>query len=264
MAMASGSDIDPRVMEVAQGVAKEAAAEGAEAVVLMWSWVRGDAHPESDVDICVVGRGTGCRLQRSGGLLVAISWQSAEEVREEFRTPGHVGGAVPAWRNAMILYDPKGIAREVQREARAWSWKSITQACDAWVAEELTGWAEEAHKLVANLHLGRPWAAGVQRSLLAIYIAPILGVHHRILYDTESRLWDLVGERMGERWRRAQAAALGSGGETFQQTCAAALELYALAASKSEHLLNARQRAVVAHACALSGHQLPEDPGSGP
>lgn len=75
----------------------------------------------------------------------------------------------------------------------------LGKSVERWVAEELTSYAEEVHKLVGNLQLKRKSAAAVQRSLLAIYMSPILAVHHRILYNTENQLWDLVSKRMGKK-----------------------------------------------------------------
>ncbi len=126
----------------------------------------------------------------------------------------------------VILHDPKGFARDLQREARAWTWSALSKTCDSWVAEQIVGYAEEVHKLVGNLELGRPRAAAVQRCLLALRIAPIFAVHHRFLYDTENCLWDLVASKMGQPWARVQDRAPGLGGEDSEDTCNAALELY--------------------------------------
>jgi len=243
-------------LHTAKAVARELAAEGAEAVVLMGSWVRGDAHRESDLDVNAIGRGTFYRLERRGPFLVSTSWRTAAAWRKTFRDPASVGGAIPGWRRARILYDPRGVARALKDAARQWTWAILGDRADAWVAEEITGYAEEAHRLVGNLATRRPWAAAVQRSVLALRMAPILAVRHRILYETENRLWDLVAAKMGTRWRRAQGAALGVGGESLRVGCVAALELFVLAARDVKPLLDHRQTAVVAHACDVAGHAL--------
>lgn len=76
----------------------------------------------------------------------------------------------------------------------------------------------------------------------------VLAVGPRILYGSENRLWDLVGEAMGEGWRRTQSAALGLGDEGFEATCRAALNLYGLAVDNVDDLLDERQRGVVRRA----------------
>ena len=100
--------------------------------------------------------------------------------------------------------------------------------------------------------------ASVQRSLLVMYLAPIIAVHHRILYDTENQLWDLVSSRMGTKWAELQSVAAGEGSQSFEDTCRAALLLFALAAREVTHLLNQRQYQVVAHACEIAGYPLPD------
>ena len=72
------------------------------------------------------------------------------------------------------------------------------------MAEVVTGYAEEVHKLAAALRNGNRPLAAVQRSLLA--------VHRRILYGSENRLWDLASGVMGEEWvARTAIRRSGSG-----------------------------------------------------
>jgi hypothetical protein len=242
----------PEVTRVARKVARRLVKEGAVAVTLVGSRVRGDFYAESDIDIRVIGRKNLYRLDRVGGFLVSIAWKTEGATWRELRSPAQAGGAVPAWRLAVILHDPKGVAKALKRAARDWTWGALGKRREAWVAEEFTGWAEEVHRLVGNQELGRSWAAAIQRSILALRLAPILAVHHRILYDTENNLWDLVGEKMGVRWSRAQSAALGMGGERFKESCDAALRLYAIAAEELRDSLDDRQRAIVEHACEIA------------
>lgn len=245
-----------RVLQVAHAVSERLVSEGAEAVVVFGSQVRGDAYKESDIDVHAIGKGSSYRLEVFQGFLVSISWATATKHHRAFRNPGEVSGIIPAWRNALVLYDPKGIAKELKGKAQEWQWASLGKRADNWVAEELTGWAEEVHRLIGNLRLKRKSAASVQRSLLAVYMARVLAVHHRILYDSENRLWDLVSARMGKSWSNVQSAALGEGGESFEDTCNAALELFSMAAKEVKHLLDRRQYQVVVNACKIAGHPL--------
>jgi hypothetical protein len=248
--------MDRRVLLVSQAVSRRLARQGAEAVVLFGSWVRGDAYKESDVDIHAIGRGPHYRLERDQGFLVSVSWITARQHRQAFTDPSKAGGIIPAWRNAAIIYDPRGIADSLKQEAKNWVWEPLSKQADRWVAEEITGWAEEVHRLIGNLQLGRRSAAAVQRSVLAIKMAPILAVHHRIFFDTENQLWNLVSSRMGARWAQLQSIALGEGNQSFEDTCKAALQLYAFVVREVKYLLNRRQYRVVAHACEIAGHSL--------
>ncbi|MDP8901718.1 MAG: nucleotidyltransferase domain-containing protein [Actinomycetota bacterium] len=228
--------------------------EGAEAAVLVGSHARGDAGPNSDVDVLAVGpQAFSFRLEHRGGLLVSVSSRPPEAYRREMADPGCVGTAVPGWREAVVLHDPNGTAGALIEEAEAWTWGPLERRCDGWVAEEITSLAEEVHKLVAATRTGDRVRAAVQRSVLALRPSQVLAVHRRILYGSENRLWDLVAEAMGEGWHQAQFAALGLNGEPFEETCRAALGVYGLAADEAQSLLDERQRRVVRHAQVLSG-----------
>ncbi len=244
------------VMRVSREVVRELVSNGAEAVMLVGSHVRGDTYGESDVDICAIGRGRSYSLRRVDGFLVSISWNTVKSWRRKLREPVEAGGAVPALRCAIILHDPRGIAAALKHEATEWTWDALGRRRETWVAEEFTGWAEEVHKLIGNLELGRLWAAAIQRSLLAVRLAPVLAVHHRILYDTENQLWDLVGKKMRGAWPRTQSAAFGMGGQTFAETCIAALELFILAAEELGSVLNCQQQEVARHACAIARNTI--------
>jgi len=251
--------MDREVLLAGQAVSRRLARQGAEAVVVFGSRVRGDAYKESDVDIQAIGKRSYCRLERHRGFLISVAWMTAREHRQAFKDPSMVGGIVLAWRNAAIIYDPRGIACDLKKEAKSWRWQPLGKQANSWVAEEITGWAEEVHRLIGNLQLGRGVAAAVQRSVLAIRMAPILAVHFRILYDTENQLWSLVSTRMGTEWTRLQSIALGEGHQNFEDTCEAVLRLYATAAQEVRHLLNQRQLQVVEHACEMAGHPLVVD-----
>jgi hypothetical protein len=242
-------------LPVAREAARDLAMDGAEAVVLVGSRARGDAGPESDLDLLAVGpREFSGRLERRGGFLVSSSSRPLEGHRWALADPGSVCTDVPGWREAVVLHDPQEIAAALISGARAWTWAPLQERCDRWVAEEISSFAEEVHKLAAALDHENRSGAAVQRSLLAMRLAPVLAVHHRILYGSENRLWDLVSDAMGEEWRKTQHPAFGLGGETFDETCAAALRLYGLAGGTVEHLFDERQERVVRHALWIAGY----------
>lgn len=246
-------------LRVSRTVARELQADGARAVVLTGSHARGVASRHSDIDLVAIyarPRGdrwrAGWSLMNRGGHLVSVAPRTSAGVRAAFRDPRQIPTSVPGWRDARVLHDPEGIAKQLKAEARRFRWAAVAEASDAWVAEATTGWSEEVHKLVAMLEQGETLGAGVQRSVLAIHLAPIMALHRRILYGSENRLWDIVADAMGEPWASTQRAALGAGGEPFDESCRAALRLFTLAADAVMPLLNDHQRAVVAHATALA------------
>jgi len=84
-------------------------------VVLFGSWIQGDAYKESDLDILAIGRGPRHQPERFQGFPISSSWSSVRQVRRSFKDCRSVGGVIPAWRNAVILYDPEEIASVLRR-----------------------------------------------------------------------------------------------------------------------------------------------------
>ena len=241
------------VFSVARRVAGRLAADGAEAVVLVGSHARGDAGPTSDIDLLAVGEESYLpRLDVREDLLVSVSVQPFAVHRESFGMPEMVCEAVPGWRGATVLHDPQGRVASLIREAREWTWGPLKPRCDAWVAEEVTARAQTVHKLLSAKDGERLPLASVKRYLLVTRLTPAIAVHRRVLFGSESRLWRLVADAMGEEWGRAQSAALGENDEGLEEGCVAALRLYALAAREVQSLLDDRQRRVVHHARLLA------------
>jgi hypothetical protein len=221
------------------------------------SWVHGTAHRESDVDLYVLGSGPDYRLEWHGDLLFSISYRTVEQVETSFREPFAVGSVVLGWREAVILRDPEGVAVRLKQEAADWTWDTVgEQRCNAAVAEAITGLAEEVHKLVVSRELSDRWTAAVQRSILGLRLAPIMALRLRLLYGSENWLWDIVAQRLGEGWGRAQGAALADEGQGFEERCRGALQLYGMAAESVRDLLSPDQLEVVGHACAVAGYSL--------
>jgi hypothetical protein len=254
--------IDPKVLRVARAVAREAVRDGALAVALTGSHIRGDATQHSDIDLIVLlpkpppGRTWTAPISMREGHLVSVTWETVASVRVSFRNPALFTTFVPGWRDVLILEDTRGVAARIQVRARNWTWESVADVADAWVAQRIAGYAEEVHKLVAALEQRNHHAAAAQRSLLAVHLASFVAVRRHMLFGTDNVLWDRVGEGMGARWRRAQSRAFGESGESLAVSCRAALALYALAATEAWVLLDRRQRVAVARACAIAGHPI--------
>jgi hypothetical protein len=248
--------VHPDILDIVSIITDRLVGEGAVAVMLMGSHVRGDAHPHSDIDMVAIGDGPDYVLERSYDHLVSLSWKTFESFATSFENPSAVGGVVPGLRECMILHDPEGVALRLKQQAVSWDWDSIGVSCDAQVADEVTGLAEEVHRLVGCLDTGNMTMAAVLRSILSFRMASILSLHLRILYNTENRIWDLVNREMGEHWTEVQGRAFGLNDESFRDTCDAALELYTIAGAQVQHLLDENQREVVEHACAAAGYPL--------
>jgi hypothetical protein len=240
---------------------------GAKAVVLTGSHARSAAGPDSDIDITAIGDDPdGTRMEVLDSQLFSVAWRTERTERLAMRDPARAGAAVPAWRSVQILHDPRGVAAALQREARAWRWEDLGAAGDTWVAEQVTGFAEEVHKLVAARRRDDTLGIALQAGILALRLGPIMAVAERILYESENVLWHLLDERLGEPWRSTQALALGIGAPSDHASVAASLELYRLVAAAADPFLDERQRTVVERALALiasSEAEVAPDSGSG-
>jgi catechol 2,3-dioxygenase-like lactoylglutathione lyase family enzyme len=227
-------------------------AEGAIAVVLTGSHARAAAGPDSDIDVTAIGEGlTRARMEVLDGQLFSIAWRTAEGEREAMRDPGRAGATIPAWRAVRLLHDPDGIAAALQREAREWRWSQIGADCDRWVAEEVTGFAEEVHKLAGARRRGDRLGEAIQRPILGVRLGVVMAVAERLEYESENVLWRLLDERLGEPWRSTQWAALGISGESADDRTEATLALYRLIAQRADAAMDRRQRAVVGRALHL-------------
>jgi hypothetical protein len=142
-------------LSVTQEAARELMQAGAVAVMLTGSRATGNATAESDIDLYAIGDGSEYLLERRGDFLVSVSWRREEEIERSYSSPADVGVLVPGWRQAIILTDPDGVAARLAERATSWTWDVIgDDPLNEWVTEQLTGYAEEVHKLEAHIARG--------------------------------------------------------------------------------------------------------------
>lgn len=241
---------------VARAVAAEYSKRGTRAVLLAGSWVRGDAHRHSDIDLWILGRRRDSEALWREPFVVSISHTTETAERRKFREPGRLGGVIPGWRLAIPLYDPDGIAARLKSEARRFRWNDVAEKCDRWVGESLVGWGEEAVKLVRALSEGRLQTACVQRNLLADALGFVMAIHRRMFWDSENEFWERIGAAVGGAWQAAQATALCDPRSDPERTCLAALDLYRETARETRGVLRGDRLAVVTHTCEVIGRPL--------
>jgi len=228
------------------------------AVLLAGSWARGDAHEASDVDLLVIlpgGRRRHRAIERDGRM-VCVSYLSRADARRELRDPARLGGAVPAWRVARILRDPRGVAARLKADARRFRWSTVRSARDRYIADQLVGWAEEVTKLLRAMDRGERETAAVQRNLLANQMAFLRVLPLERLWDTENGLWERAAKWAGPEFAAAQRAALGTDSEGWLASCEGALRLYSLTARANRDRLRGEGRRIVSETCRRSGYPM--------
>ena len=244
------------MIRLARRLVDELDPRGTAAVVLAGSWVRGDAHEASDLDLWVVGRRGRDRILERDGRMVCVKFSRVADERREMRNPGRVDGAILGWRNAKILRDPTGVAARLRAEARRFRWSRLHPARERYVADQLAGWAEEVAKLLRALATGERDTAAVQRNLLANRMAFLRLIGRERLWETENGLWELAARTESRAFRSAQRAALGSDRADWRRSCEAALRLYALTAQASLPMLRGENRRIIVTACRRAGYPI--------
>ncbi len=240
--------MEPEIRDLVGRVSERLLEQGAVATVVTGSHARGTATAESDVDVFAVGDGPSQRFEWHDGRLVSIHWWTPDEARQRMQRPESALVSVAGWKDAVVVDDPSGVAAELQREAREWSWERIDREADAWVAERLVGWAEYVHKLVAALDSDRLLDACAIRAETAIRVGEVFAVHRRLTFETENGLWEAVARADGAEWEAALVAAFARDGQDPHTSATAALALYSLLAREAGDLLRGDQRVVIDHA----------------
>jgi predicted nucleotidyltransferase len=247
------------VRRLAHQLVEEVGGRGTAAVVLAGSWARGAAHEASDIDLWVV---TGHpprsrhRMLLRGDRLVSVKFSTPREEHLEMRDPSHFDGAVPGWRSARILRDPRGVARRLKREAERFRRSFIRGPVRKYVAGQLAEWAEEVVKMLRALETGERETASVLRNVIANRMAFLRLLPLEVWWTTENGLWEMAGRRGGAEFRRAQRSALGTDGSSWRKSCEAALRLYSLTARANLRYLSGENRRVVESACQRAGYPL--------
>jgi hypothetical protein len=238
--------LDARVAAAAHRASAELIGAGAEAVALVGSHLTGSATEHSDLDLIALGPGE-YRLEWRDDLLLAVSWRTAADTRASFRQPDTAGIAVPAWRTALILADPGGVARALQHEAHAWRWQSIGAECDRWVAGQVAYYAEDVLRLAgcALRPNGRDALAAAHCAVLAMRLTAILAVHRRLLLASENDVWNAVATREGPQWTELRDRALAVVPAPLPDRARAALDLYRQTVHRTDAVLDPAGRAVV-------------------
>jgi len=194
------------------------------------------------------------------GRMVSVKFSTPKEERLELRDPSHFDGAVPGWRSARIVRDPKGVAARLQHEARRFRRSSVRMAVRRYVGDQLAECAEEVTKLLRALETGERETASVFRNVLSNRMAFLRALPLERWWTTENGLWEWAGRQGGGAFRRAQRSALGTDGSGWRKSCEAALRLYSLTARANGRYLFGENRRVVEAACRLAGYPLRRAP----
>ena len=216
---------------------------------------RGDAGPYSDIDLVRFlpdERTTDDDgSYHIAGRLVVVSSVTPLTVEGWFTQPEEAVNVVAGLRAGHALHDPQLHFARIRERAATFHWtEDLDRRADAWVAAQLVGWAEEAHKGLEGLarnDVGRLLNA---RFGLSWGLARVMTVHRRILLRSDNSFLEQLGEALGEgsAWMRLCRHAFGLNHEVDQPLpgqVRAGLALYATTAALVQRTLTASQAELV-------------------
>ena len=243
-------ELDPEVRALVERVSARLLEQGAKATLLTGSHARGEAGPNSDVDLFAVGDGPRQRVEVLDGRTVSVHWFTPEEARQRLSSPLKGYLAAHGWGDAILVDDPVGVGAELQDEARAWSWDRIAAEADAVAADELVARAEYVRKLVDALEAGFELDAAALTADTALHLGHLAAIRRRVTSESENGLWEAIADAAPPDWAQALRQALRVDGEDVADAAKAAIRLFEAIAADVAPLLEEQQQAIVDHALA--------------
>ena len=186
-------------------------------ITVAGSFARQAGGPYSDVDIHCYVRQMPVHetetyyLRYMDGTLVSIGLLGLAEEIANLQNPKKAIRAIPGLRQERILLDKDGsVAALVELAARA-AWEPLQAAANAYASWNLSGYAEEVHKILAGLALKNE-----SKTVYAVWgltrgMAETLLVQRGVLVDTENAFLDLAQDTAGRdsEWTRQFRLASG-------------------------------------------------------
>jgi predicted nucleotidyltransferase len=219
------------------------------------SYARGQESKYSDVDLDIYvsklpeNKYERYTLRYLDEKLVSLKYILLDDERSALTDPRRAIWAVPGLRGMKILLDKDSSMSALQKDAQDFDWSYLQSAADEFVAEEVMGCAEEAHKILNGLGRGHESTVlyatwGLVKSLLEA-----VAVQKGLMIISENQYFDLIQDSIGRnsKWTRAFRTAWGldANASQYQTRGAAALTLYRLTAEMFDDLIPEKHREVV-------------------
>lgn len=244
---------------------------GVAAVVLMGSHARGEAGPQSDVDVVRLLDGSAADVPGAGshlidGHLVVVSDVTPAEAEAWFTRPEVAVKVIAGLRLARPLLDRDGAFAAIQQRAHAFTWDAAMQArADDWASEQMAGWAEEAHKGLEGLRRGDVGRLLNARHGMSWGLTRVMQVRRGILESGDNAFYDETARALtesadgtaGQEWVRLRTLAFGIGADGIgadggtahapglAEQVRAGLRLYVLTAQMLDSITRQRDRPLV-------------------
>lgn len=191
-------------------------------------------------------------LQLFDEKLVSVKYLRIADELSSLKIPKRAVWAVSGLRNMHILMDESGELAKLKQAAVDFNWAPLQPLADAYASEQLSGCAEEAHKLMGGLKtaneskvLYASWGMFKNLSFAAL-------VQAGLMIQSENRAFAILEEHFGKShpaWTRAFRLAFGMDVETnvpaYQTRGKASLALYEETAKLFKDIINDKHREVI-------------------
>ena len=233
-------------------------------IIMTGSYVRGEGGPYSDVDIhCYVRQMPATEAETSylrciNGYLVSVSLDRLEDAYDSLRNPKKAIWAIPGLRQARILLDKDGSIAALREFAAKAGWETLQIAANAYASWNLSGCAEEIHKILAGLSQKNESSTLYAVWGLTYGLATTLLIQRGMYIQTENAFIDLVQETAGRtsEWTRQFRLAAGLDrlsleGPAFIGYGVASLRLYGETARLLHKILTTEDASIVNQTLAI-------------
>lgn len=224
-------------------------------IALVGSYARDPQGSHSDVDVDIFvrePRGESSTLRILDGKLISLKYILLRDEFAALQKPERAIWAVPALRRMKILQDESGEIARLQRAAFDFEWRELQAAANEYALKELTGCAEEAHKIVGGLLqeneskvLYASW--GMFKNL-----TEAAAVQAGLMIESENLYFSTVQSHFGRdhAWTRAFRLCFGMdlgapGVPAYRTRGEAALDLYEQTARLFETIVHDKYREVI-------------------
>jgi predicted nucleotidyltransferase len=175
--------------------------EQVSAIILKGSCARGDETVYSDVDLTVFlhiepARSFHQRFYRDGRL-ISVGTHTFEYYRRAFLRPEEAIFVVPSTREARILLDKEGLFRQLQQEAKDWTWEPLQEVANRYACETMQEYTEIALKALRALLVQDALALAEMTLLLFHAVTMAIAVQRGILSMSGNSYFRQVQESVG-------------------------------------------------------------------
>lgn len=217
-------------MDILGNITKQLIEEGAEAVLLLGSFSRGEEVPYSDIDLHAVYQTVPTYQQRIfylEGRLVTVSFYTWDRKELAFTDAQTALWNIEGIRHTRILHDPEGRFAEIQKRAGSFEWNQVREVAISRIGSHLYNTIEECHKIMGALMTRNEEKCMFAMEGIKWSLAEVSAFASGALIVTENRYWSTIHLAESDpQWKENFWTMLGFTGASVLERGEATLKLY--------------------------------------